>query len=746
MAEEKFFLIGYGERLTKRIPPPSINPQKHHPYTIDESIERLEPLIKKVGDNLGHLPDKVCPNDEAVAILTLHPAYIAKSYFPENLFKLVGLKAVGSRPTIVKPEKWKKKSKPTETPTIDIFVAGKRERFYNWPDEIKRNIRQEKFTDDLRKIEDIRTFYSGERIKSPKELRGIKETLFEIALHAGQDYYGEKILYGFQEYLEYLKLECDFDRRIYAKGLCFLPLKAPRKDAKRIEQFSFLRVLREMPKLRIYNPVLRRVAGKKPIKCKYPKGNAIDHSTRVAIFDGGVSPVNQIKPWVKRYTTKNLGKNVYQFEEHGTWVTSSYLFGPIDKDGVLPLPYTCVDHYRVLDINTQKTEDLFDVLHRIVDVLQRGRHKLFNLSIGPYMPIEDDEVHVWTAKFDEILSSGKFFGTIAVGNDGELDYDSGNARIQVPSDCVNGIAVGACDLISGGNWRRASYSCRGPGRSPGIIKPDLVAFGGTESDPFFVIDPKNADTAVPICGTSFSSPLVLRLAAGVKAMFGDQISEIGIKALLIHRCCIDRHRKIDVGWGRVPHELDELILCSNKDVTVIYQGELEPSKYIRAEIPMPRNGLNGMVELKATFCYATDIDPQDPSNYTRSGLEVRFRPKADRFSGKDPQRAKTKSFFQPTKLYANEYELRSDAHKWETVLHSTARMRSSSLLSPIFDIHYNARTSGSLAINPRPIPYSLVVSISAPKTPNLYNNILTRYRTQLEALEPLVDIPVRVSN
>jgi hypothetical protein len=37
----------------------------------------------------------------------------------------------------------------------------------------------------------------------------------------------------------------------------------------------------------------------------------------------------------------------------------------------------------------------------------------------------------------------------------------------------------------------------------------------------------------------------------------------------------------------------------------------------------------GMVEITATFCFATATDPQDPLNYTRSGLEVRSISTAD---------------------------------------------------------------------------------------------------------------------
>jgi hypothetical protein len=41
------------------------------------------------------------------------------------------------------------------------------------------------------------------------------------------------------------------------------------------------------------------------------------------------------------------------------------------------------------------------------------------------------------------------------------------------------------------------------------------------------------------------------------------------------------------------------------------------------------------------------------------------------------------------------------------------------------------------------IPYALVITITARKTPNLYDQILQRYPTVLEPLRPVVDIPVR---
>ncbi|MFN8579433.1 MAG: hypothetical protein U0163_00440 [Gemmatimonadaceae bacterium] len=90
-------------------------------------------------------------------------------------------------------------------------------------------------------------------------------------------------------------------------------------------------------------------------------------------------------------------------------------------------------------------------------MLRQKPFDFVNLSLGPDLLIEDDEVHVWTASLDEHFSHGKSLVAVAVGNTGQDDWDSGNARIQAPADGVNVLSVGACDSTHG-PWQRASYS------------------------------------------------------------------------------------------------------------------------------------------------------------------------------------------------------------------------------------------------------------------------------------------------
>lgn len=106
--------------------------------------------------------------------------------------------------------------------------------------------------------------------------------------------------------------------------------------------------------------------------------------------------------------------------------------------------------------------------------------------------------------------------------------------------------------------------------------------------------------------------------------------------------------------------------------------------------------------------------------------------------------AKTGAFFRPAKLYPAEDELRRDAHKWETCLHAVVKKRASSLKNPVFDIHYNSRADGRNDASPRKMPYALVITVEAPRSKNLYDDVVRRYRTVLEPLTPLLQVPVPV--
>lgn len=741
------FLLGKGERLAENIRVGSPPVDKVSPYTFSEAKSRLQPMLSNVSAKIEAMPVAACPDDLAVATITMNPEFIAKTYFPSDLLKSIGLESIGSRARRVKPEKKSKDREPEETITTELFVIGKRKSFAKWAENFASLDQEDPGAEQIQGIEEISFPSTEEKIK-------IDETtnteVFEVVLHLDEKNAEGRYLNSFKKYLERKDLHPDFTRRFYAGGLCFVELEAPREQANYIAQFSLVRVVRTMPVLRLLRPAIRTGGVDKSMKVKIPDMQPLDKNIRVAIFDGGIPDDHEILKWATNYDVRGIGATVPELLEHGVGVTSAYLFGHINPKAGLTQPYSFVDHYRVLDdIPGENPFELFEILDRIKDVLETNNYDFINLSLGPRLPIEDDDVHAWTAVLDDYLSKKATLATIAVGNDGEGDPTIKANRVQVPADCVNALAIGACDVPDDG-WQRAGYSSIGPGRSPGLVKPDLVEFGGSTPRPFLTLDMLDGKQIIPTGGTSFAAPSVLRLAAGVKAHFGNSLSTLAIRTLLIHCSEPADIPKMEIGFGRVARSLDDIVLCPDGVMRVVFQGRISASKYLRAPIPVPNTELPGRIKIKATLCYSTDVDPHHPENYTRSGLEVSYRPdknkkRIDKKSGRESIHAATKTFFGTLqKDFQSEEELRRDALKWENCMHAEHKCNGSSLNDPVFDIHYNARMEGHNDTRSQEIEYALVITVEAPKVPDLYDKVVRRYATQLEQLVPVIDLPLRL--
>jgi Subtilase family len=741
------FLIGRGELLTYDILPPGGGGQKNEVYTLSEARNRLLPQMQAVATAFNTLPEAACPQNLVVARLAMNPSFIAKSFFPTALLRSNELLSVGSRTVQIKPEKWSKKEAPRLSSTTELFVAGSRDSFAALGHWVQSVTAGDPAVRDLVRLERFAEFNAEERLRDAGDAL---QRFFEVGVHMLPNQNSDFIKSAFQAYAQQLGIQVHARLNFQAGNLWFVPVEGARELMKRLAQFAFIRVLRPVPVLRGLRPVSRNTALQ--TSCTLPTEQPLSSEPRVAILDGGLPKHHPIASHTLG-SYKKIDANAKDDPaglEHGLAVTSAFLYGPLPPNGIAPRPYSPVDHLRVLDDDSQ-TEDpleLYRTLGHIEQVLLSRQYEFLNLSLGPDLPIEDTDVHAWTSVIDDLLSDGDTFMTVAAGNNGERDKESGNARIQVPADSVNAVAVGSADDMVAG-WARASYSAIGPGRRPGVVKPDLMAFGGDASKRYFhVLFPDKLPVLVPQQGTSFAAPLLLRNAVGVRAVLGRELNPLAIKALLIHSADQADHDKTNVGWGKIPENLMDIITSPAGVARVVYQGELKPGKYLRASIPIPKAGLQGRVRLTATFCYASPVDPQDASTYTRAGLEITFRPdmanvKKSKETGKPKANAETASFFD-MKKYATEEERRSDWGKWETTLHATVSKQGASLNGPVFDIHYNARDAGAGTSHADKIKYALVITVEAVKHLDLYNEILQTYASVLVPIQPKVSIPIQV--
>jgi hypothetical protein len=737
---ENNYLLGRGELLAYPVKLTKPNGPKNPPYDISEAKIRISQRLSSVVQSLASLPNDAKPNNETVALMTVHPRYVSKSDFPTELLQKVGLRAVGSRPRRVKPEKWGVIKHPDEALTEEIFIAGPQISFERWLNGI--NAWDDRLAKLLTTIEDIIVPSSGNKIRG---ISAQKDSIFlEVVIHNDNS---QRIVSAFEDYARNLGVEVISKRNRTIRGLTFVAVHAPFAKITELAEFSFLRLARGMPTLRPMKPNLLRVSNS--FNVTFPAEGPIDSSLTAVIFDGGLPDDVDLSPWVRKIDPPGIGDPDPELQAHGLAVTSALLFGPLYDGNPLQRPMCNVDHVRVLDVDSLNSTDLeyLDVLDRILNTLRSSPipYQYVNLSLGPDMAVDDDDVTSWTAALDSYFAKGNAIVTVAAGNGGE--YTPNDNRIQPPADGVNMFAVGSIDREDD-KWTRASYSSIGPGRQPGIVKPDGVAFGGSRKYPFMALSTKAPNLAEGIVGTSFAAPATLRAATAVGVQLRNDLTPLALRALLVHKARRDNRPQVEVGWGRLELDYERLITCEDYESLVVFQGVLPVGEHLRAAIPVPYTLNRGLVSLAATFVIAPEVDPQYPGAYTRSGVEVLFRPHALKY-GTSPKggltsQATTVSFFSVSNIFsAPEYELRDGGHKWEPCMHNMRSFRSTSLSEPVFDIYYNHRAFGAAVQNPEPIPYALIVSVACPSDKDFYNKVVRRYSTILVPLRPAIRIPIQ---
>lgn len=731
------FIIGKGELLTYDIPPPPMRNNKIHPYSLDEAKRVIIPQMARAVANLLSLPSDACPLDFAVAKLQLHPAYISKSYFPKALLRDAGLVSVGSRTVRTKVRTDLRKVAPTECDTTELLIAGTRAALGRLPAFAERLAEPTPAAMQFRQIEQFESMLAADRIRS---FNNEDDHVFEVGLHLIPDQSADVLRQAFMAYAKLCGFRVNSQYEFPVGRMLFVAVEGDPINLVRLANFTLMRVVRPMPKIRSARPVVR--SNPVSVGFRLPTAQPLSDEPTVAILDGGLPESHLLHPYVRRYEKSDPNSaDVPGYLDHGLGVTSAFLFGPIDPGGDAARPYAYADHFRVLDATSDGEDpyELYRTLAHVEEVLLSRQYQFVNLSLGPDLPYEDNDVHAWTAVLDTMLSDGDTLMAVAVGNNGERDDALKLNRIQVPSDSVNALSIGAADYSTSG-WARAAYSAKGPGRSPGRRKPDAVAFGGCGREYFHVIRSGARAELDATMGTSFASPFGLRTGVGVRAILGEEVHPLTIKALMIHSSEQSTSSGSDeIGWGRIAQDVRDVIMCGDGVARIIYQGMLRPGKYLRAPVPLPLMQLEGSVKITATFCYASPVDVEDAAAYTKAGLGITFRPHAGKMSG---SQVKSRSFFTTTE-FRTEQEQRTDLGKWETVLHATENFRGTSLHEATFDVHYNARDGGGTAgAGTELIRYALVVTVEAPKHADLHDRILAAH-SQLKAIEPKITLPLR---
>lgn len=714
-----------GERLIVPILKKQGFGEKELPHTYDEAKLKIQTSLSSIKDVVKSRKDKFLPN-EIVICARMEEGYLAKSYRPDFLQKDNNMNLVGARK--IKSTKKDLNGKETTIENKLYFFRTSLRGIESFENILSNNLLSNTAEKGLCMLNNIELLDDNEKICGFKEED--KDIEVEIVLHPLKKDYDLAI----DKIKSIVGEKCEI--RIYKDGPTFILAKMNKENLPNLVKYNFLRTVHPLRNINL--PEMSRGT-----TADAPKLDSINinNNIKIGVFDGGVCLDNSlISPFTKSYDISTLPEDSNGIS-HGTAVCGAVLYGELNgysASDTIPSPKVTVESFRVLpEVN------LYRIIDNIANVVNsRDDIKIYNISFGPSGPIWDDEINRFTYELDRLAYNKGVIFCVAVGNDGRLDEPFN--RIQAPADLVNGIGVGSYSYYNNKKYR-AEYSCIGLGREGAKIKPDVLAFGGDSRNPFHAISTTDGVRSY-INGTSFASPVV---AGKLGRVFSNssEISTLMARSLLIHNAkgnCFDAKEE---GYGIVSENIEELITCSDKKVTIIYTGEISERKYVKLPIPLPdkiKNN-NGTVRIDWTIASLTDVNGLDPDGYTSSCIEDTFYPNSNKYrftkTGKKPQIVDLeKNYCKGDELIENGYKQsalpisdspaylteveRRENLQWDTIVRKSKSKRISSLDKPYIIMHCIPRESDGI----NKLKFCVCVTLEYVNySGDLYNDIIEEY-------------------
>lgn len=749
MNNNKYPIIAHGEVYIEPISKKSSKMDKKYPREYEEARERVISDLKLLSASIEENSQNFL--NEKVFCIRLEPKFEAKSYYPDVVTNVSeDMKIIGGR----KYNYLEENEEKAKLYYVRVGKSGISKLLTTLEHDTKGNQKNWK--------EQIRSINSIDLMKPAEKALGFEENWtegpVEFVLHPlGEEYQNEMVDRFFK--ISGLNRE-NASICSYKDGITFISAYANEENIKAATKYNPLRSAHPMGGIEIGQ--LRGMSVEGPL----PPAEKSNTGVIIGAFDSGIDENNQyFNGFAVNY---DMVENDIRDYSHGSGVCGALLYGNIDDPSTssrLKTPDSFVEMFRVFPEDGTYSDDsfkkigLYETIDKIEAVVKERRDiKLFNLSLGPRMPVIDDEISRFTYALDYLTydvnedEKNPLFA-VAVGNDGEEDEPFN--RIQPPADMVNGLSVGAYTYNPLNEKICASYSCIGPGREGAKVKPDILEFGGSKTRPF-VSTSKNDKQVELYAGTSFAAPLALHKIGNMIAQSKELSPHMG-RTLIIHAAEQGNKeaRNIESGYGYSTKSADEILHCEDNIVTVLYEGSLDPGTTAKLPIYAPFiNEVSGNVKITWTITTIVSPENNDSDAYTNNCIEDTFYPHSQKYTFTKNRKkisldlskpenvalqnellneGYSKSFMPDSKsgkTYKDESELRNTDLKWDTVIKKHQSMRGYSVFDPFLTVHAMSRNG----FENKPIKYYIAITIEAPKYKgSLYNGILRTY----SRLEPI---------
>lgn len=437
-----------------------------------------------------------------------------------------------------------------------------------------------------------------------------------------------------------LNKKLSFKKTKYAEDLTIYKIQDATLDLlEDLESFEALYSISPMPKLSVG---FDSVESEFEIPIKYPL-LGIKYPI-VGVLDSGIHPVPHLKPWLLEDSFTCYPDDLTD-KSHGTFVAGIIVYGDelegqhwIGNEGSMLYSATVFPSSKETIYEDELIENIRSAINSRPDI------KIWNFSGGLKVECDNNDFSDFGKFLDDIQEKKDIIICKSAGNCDNFVRARPIQRIPKSADSVRSLVVGSLahkksssDLVEC-EWP-SPFSRIGFGPN-NLIKPDITHYGGnagaragriTQSGVFsFGVDGKTAANI----GTSFSTPRITALVAGLDHKIAEEFNPLLLKSLIIHSAryptnvdltSVDKLKYM--GYG-LPARVEEILYNAPNEITLILQDTIvKGSFYEILDFPYPSSMIeDGKYYGEISFTLVTSplLDNNHATEYCQSNIDVSF--------------------------------------------------------------------------------------------------------------------------
>jgi len=464
-------------------------------------------------------------------------------------------------------------------------------------------------------------------------------------------------LFDYQNYEQNLAMQRLFERTVLNKNIALKKTEYSTKlviynlkninrtvldDLKNSDVYEAIFSIEPMPK---YSISLDVMEVNQEVQIIYPKSN--HKYVTIGILDNGIEPIPHLAPWLAGERWSVYPPSVIN-PTHGTFVAGIALYGDSceGKDYVGHHGVKLFDATVFPDTEKEGLEE-DALIENIKEAIEQNHEsvKIWNLSISITREISDDKFSDFAIALDSLQDNYNVLICKSAGNCSNFMVNKPKGRIHEGADSVRSLVVGSVAHEKNGFDfseidNPSPFSRIGPGPEY-IIKPEIAHYGGnagldrtgklvTSGVKSFSKD-GGLESSV---GTSFSTPRIASLAAGIYQGLNEEFDPLLLKTLIVHSATYADNLKVlisertkQIGFG-VPKNINDIIYNKPHEATLILRDNLAKGEVIDImDFPMPPSLIKDgffFGQVIATLVYDPILDPSQGIEYCQSNIDIKF--------------------------------------------------------------------------------------------------------------------------